>query len=55
MNEEENAAELSFGDEFDFNVLKQDNSLFCLTNDEMYSLLSKQLAHMQQSGFSTTE
>jgi hypothetical protein len=40
MNEEEvNAAELIFGDEFDFEE-SGSNNLKCLTNDQVYFLLS---------------
>jgi hypothetical protein len=40
MNEEEvNAAELIFGDEFDFEESGA-NNLKCLTNDQVYFLLS---------------
>jgi hypothetical protein len=39
MVEEENAAELIFGDEFDFDETAQ-NNLKCLTNDQVYYLLS---------------
>ena len=37
--EEENAAELIFGVEFDFDATDQSN-LTCLTNDQVYYLLS---------------
>ena len=39
MIEEENAAELIFGNEFDFDETAQSN-LKCLTNDQVYYLLS---------------
>jgi hypothetical protein len=37
MNEEENAAELNFGNEFSFSGA---NNVQCLTNDEVYFFLS---------------
>ena len=39
MIEEENAAELTFGDDFDFDKTDQSNLKF-LTNDQVYYLLS---------------
>lgn len=55
MNEEEDAANLEFGEEFDFNAAQDMSSLKCLTNDQVFFLLSRQLQKQHQFGQQTTE
>ena len=49
MNDDENAAELSFGAEFDFNEKSDESRLKCLTNDQVFFLLSRQLQKQQHT------
>ena len=55
MNDDENAAELSFGAEFDFNDKLDESKLKCLTNDQVFFLLSRQLQKQQELVKHTTE
>ena len=55
MNDDENAAELSFGAEFDFNEKSDESRLKCLTNDQVYFLLSRQLQKQQELAKNSTE
>jgi hypothetical protein len=56
MNDDDNnVAELAFGAEFDFDAPSLKEDLKCLTNDQVYFLLDKQLRRQVQFGSATTE